>query len=112
MSNPSPPEVVTFNVIHNDGWIKVRIEDGFATIEVGNINDQEVVVRAINRAIAAGAVRGTLLTGDCANDQIARMHAMRAEKGVTWRGGKVTYLGEGELGPRFRIDFDELSPIT
>lgn len=112
MSSPSPSSVVTFNVIHHDGCIKVRVEDGFATIDVDNINDQEIVVRAMNRAIAAGAVRGTLLTGDCANDQIARMHTMRAEKGVTWRDGKVTYLGEGELGPRFRIEFDELSPIT
>ena len=40
------------------------------------------------------------------------MDMMRADKGITWRGGKVTRLTDGELGPRFRIDFDSLSPIT
>jgi len=31
MSTPVPPGAVTFDVVHNDGWIRVRIENGFAT---------------------------------------------------------------------------------
>ncbi len=65
----------SFNVVHHDGAVRVRIEDdGSATLTVENINDSEVVVQALNRAFQSGAVRGTMFTGDCSNDQIARMH--------------------------------------
>jgi hypothetical protein len=103
----------SFDVVHHDGAIRVRIEDdGTATLIVDNINDDEVVVRAINQASRAGALRGTLFTGDVANDQIARMHRLRSERGTTWLGGKVTWLKEGELGPQFRIDWETFPSIT
>jgi len=102
-----------FNVVHNDGAIQVRIEeDGFATLDVHNINDDEVVVRAINQAYRRGARRGTMFTRDVTDEQIGKMHMMRSVTGTTWLDGKVTYLGEGELGPLFRIDWDEFPAIT
>jgi hypothetical protein len=102
-----------FNVVHNDGAIRVRIDDdGFATLEVFKIEDSEVVVRTINRAFREGAVRGTLFTDDVANDQLARMHLMRASTGTAWLGGVVTRLDDGDLGPRFRIDWDVMPSIT
>ena len=103
-----------FNVVHHDGAIRVRIDDdGNATLEVFKIEDSEVVVRAMNRAFRAGAVRGTMFTDDIANDQMARMHLMRAATGTTWLGGVVTRLAEdGEFGPRFRIDWEVMPFIT
>jgi hypothetical protein len=87
-------------------------DDGSATLIVGNINDVEVVVRAINQAFQAGAVRGMMFTGDVVNDQLAEMHRMRAARGTSWLGGKVVLLEEGELGPRFRIDWEVMPSIT
>jgi hypothetical protein len=84
-----------FNVIHHDGAIRIEIgDDGHAIVDVKNINDDEVLVRAINRAFQEGARSGSLFTGEVVNDQMARMHTMRAEKGRTWLGGKVTRLAE------------------
>lgn len=103
----------SFNVVHHDGAIRVRIDDdGVATLEVEIINDDEVVVRAINQAFRAGACRGTLFTGDVVNEKMARMHQMRAATGTTWLGGKVTQLQDGEFGPRFRIDWAVMPCIT
>jgi hypothetical protein len=102
-----------FNVVHHDGAIRVRIDDdGVATLTVEKIEDDEVVVRAISQAFRNGAVRGTMFTGDCSNDQIARMHLTRAATGTTWLGGKVIRLEDGELGPRFRIDWESMPSIT
>jgi len=105
--------MVSFNIVHNDGAIRVYIDNqGFAALTVDNINDSEIVVRAINCAFRAGAVRGTLFTGDVSNDQIARMHLMRAATGTTWLDGTVTRLEDGELGPRFRIDWEVMPSVT
>jgi hypothetical protein len=103
----------SFNVVHHDGAIRVKIDDvGFATLDVVYINDDEIVVRAINAASRAGAVRGVLFTGDIVDDQMARMHVMRTATGTTWLGGKVTRLDDGELGPCFRIDWDSFPFVT
>ena len=103
----------SFNIVHHDGAIRIQIDDdGFSTLMVENINDSEVVVRAINRAFRAGAIRGTMFTGDVTSEQIARMHLMRAATGTTWLGVKVTRLEDGELGPRFRIDWEVMPSIT
>jgi hypothetical protein len=105
--------VRSFNVVHHDGAVRVQIDDdGTATLVVEVITDTEVVVRAINQAVGEGAVRSTMFTGDVVNDQIAKMHRMRAETGTTWLGGKVTLIEEGELGPRFRIDWEVMPSIT
>jgi hypothetical protein len=102
-----------FDVVHHDGAIRVRIDDeGVAVLEVFKIEDSEVVVRAINRAFREGAVKGTMFTDDVTNDQMARMHLMRASTGTTWLGGVVTRLDGGELGPRFRIDWESMPSIT
>ena len=103
----------SFNVIHNDGVIKVHIDDnGHTIIQVDIINNDEVLVRAINQAFREGAQFGTLFTGEVVNDQMARMHVMRAENGRTWLGGKVTRLADGPDGPRFRIDWQTFPQIT
>jgi hypothetical protein len=109
---PLPPEAITFNVIHNDGLIRVRIENGFATFTVDLIQDVGVVVQGLSRAVAAGATRGTMFTGEVVNDQIAAMHTMRAASGTTWLGGKVTRLADGPEGPQFRIDWSVLPTFT
>jgi hypothetical protein len=102
-----------FDVVHHDGAIQVRIEDdGYCTMVVHNINDQEIVIRAINKAFRLGALRGVMFTGDCANEKIARMHLMRAENGTTYLGGKVTYIADGENGPQFRIEWEVFPSIT
>src|SRR5437868_5359745 len=96
-----------FTIVHHDGGISVRIEDGgVTTINVQSIDDVEVVIRAINRAAREGAKSGTLFTGDVTHEQVAKMHRMRSSKGTTWLGGRVTFLEEGEQGPRFRIDWE------
>ncbi len=103
----------SFNIVHHDGAIKVKIDDdGYAIIEVENINDKEIVVKASNRAFREGALSGTLFTKDVVNDQMAAMHKMRAEKGKTWLGGKVTRLPDGPDGPQFRIDWETFPHIT
>ena len=102
-----------FNVVHHDGAIRVSIDDdGYATLEVFKIEDDEIVVRAINGAFRGGAVRGTMFTGDAANSQIAKMNLMRARTGTTWLDGKVTQLEDGEFGPQFRVDWDVMPSIT
>jgi hypothetical protein len=101
-----------FEVVHHDGAIRVRIDDdGPAVLEVFKIEDSEVVVRAINRTFLEGAVKGMMFTGDVSNDQLARMHLMRANTGATWLGGVVTRLDDGELGPRFRIDWQTMPSL-
>jgi len=103
----------SFTLFDGDAAIQVLIDDeGFATIGVDNIDNDEILVRAINRTFRAGAVRGTLFTGDVIHEPMARRHAMRAAKGVTYLGGKVTYLREGRLGPQFRIDWETMPFIT
>jgi hypothetical protein len=86
--------------------------DGFATITVVMIDDIWPVYLALNRAVAAGATRGTLFTGEMIDDQSAAMHMMRSQKGITWLGGKVTFLRMHPNGPAFRIDWDELPTVT
>jgi len=112
MKLPLPQGEITFDVIHDDGWIRVCTTGDVATIYVDSIWDDEIVVRAINKAVAMGAIQGTLFTGDVVRDQIAKMHSMRAVKGVTWLGGIVTRLADGEEGPQFRIDWDSIPTIT
>lgn len=82
------------------------------TFFVDNIWDDEVVVRAFNKAAGLGAFQGTMFTDEVVNDQMAEMHTMRSEKGVTWLGGKVTRLDDGKEGPRFRIDWETIPTIT
>lgn len=77
-----------------------------------NIEDSEVLMRAMNRAHTEGAIRGTMFTGEVANSQIERMHTMRALTGTTWLGGKVTQLEDGDFGPTFRIDWEVMPFIT
>ena len=102
-----------FNIVHHDGAIQVRIDDnGCAIIDVTKIEDHAIVVMAINRAFQEGALSGTLFTGEVVDDQMARMHRMRAEKARTWLGGKVTRLADGAEGPQFRIDWDTFPQIT
>jgi hypothetical protein len=105
--------MTSFTEVFQDGVIQVVIDDqGYAVLAVIQIKDDGVVVRAINRAVKAGATRATMLTGDITNDRLARAHRTRAERGTTWLGGAVTRLADGELGPQFRIDWDVLPTIT
>lgn len=97
----------SFHIVHHDGAIQVHMDDaGHAVIEVININDQQIVVKALSRAFREGARSGTLFTGEVVNDPLAAMHQMRADSGTTWMGGKVTRLGDGPDGPQFRIDWE------
>lgn len=105
--------MTSFTEIFQDGVIRVVIDDaGHAVLTVDQIRDDEVVVRAINRAVRAGAARATLLTGEVVNEQLAAKHLARAERGATWLGGTVTRLADGDDGPQFRIDWDVLPFIT
>lgn len=112
MIEPLPRGEITFDVIHHDGWIRVCITGGVATIYVDRIWDDEIVIRAINKAVQLGAVRGTMFTGEVVNDRLAAKHQKRAETGTTWLGGAVTQLEDGEDGPQFRIDWDAMPTIT
>jgi len=112
MDLPLPLGDITFDVIHHDGWIRVCITAGVATIYIDNINDDEVLVRAINRASAAGATKGTMFTGQVVNERLAAKHLMRVTRGTTWLGGRFTRLADGEDGPQFRVDWDEMPSIT
>jgi hypothetical protein len=112
MDNQSPDKPIQFDVVHHDGWIRVRIENGFATFTVGSIWDDEILVRAVNKAAACGAIRGTMFTGDMANEKEARKNLKRVEKGTTWLGGKITRLADGEFGPTFRVDWESIPTIT
>ena len=103
---------ITFDVIHHDGWIRVCIAQGVATLHVENINDVEVMVRAINLAAATGATSGTMFTGQVVNDRSATKHLRRVERGITFLGGKFTRRDDGEDGPQFRVDWDEFPAIT
>jgi hypothetical protein len=40
------------------------------------------------------------------------MNMLRAQNGITWMAGKVTFLGMLSDGPEFRIDWDVLPTIT
>jgi len=105
--------MTSFTEVFQDGAIRVVIDDqGYAVLTVIQIMDDEVVVRAINRAFRSGATRATMFTGDVSNDRLAQKHLTRAERGTTWLGGKVTRLADGELGPQFRIDWDSMPSIT
>ena len=106
------PGKTVFDVRRGDEWIRVSIEDETATLRVVGIDDVGIVIEALNRAVAAGAKRGTLFTGEIVADQMAAMHRMRAAIGVTWLGGRVTFLGELPNGPEFRIDWDLFPAIT
>ena len=88
------------------------ITEQVATIHVDSIWDDEIVVRAINKAVRLGAVRGTMFTGEVVHEGLARMYTIRATKGITWLQGKVTRLADGEDGFQFRIDWDEIPTIT
>src|SRR3954465_14846996 len=102
-----------FNTVHYDGSIRVRIDDDdHAVIYVDLINTREIFVRAINQTYLAGAKSATMFTGDASHAGIARMNLMRAKTGTTFRGGVVTQLAEGEDGPTFRIDWDNLPFIN
>ena len=105
-------EVLFFNVIHNDGLIQVSIDKGFAVIEVDHLEDAGVLVRAINRAGALGAKKGTLFTGEIVNEREAEKVLRRAARGTTWLDGKLTRLPDGKEGPQFRIDWQEFPHIT
>jgi hypothetical protein len=101
----------SFDIIHHDGLIRARIDDqGHATIRVNLINDQGIVIKAINRAFQEGAISGTLFTGEVVNDNSAGKHLVRSEKGRTWLGGKVTRLDDGPDGPTFRVDWTDFFP--
>jgi hypothetical protein len=102
----------TFDVRRGDDVIRVRIEEGVATFMVSSTNNAEMIVEALNGAVAAGATRGTLCTTEIVDEQMADMHTMRAQKGITWLGGRVTLLSQRQLGPIFRIDWDLLPTIT
>jgi hypothetical protein len=106
------PEPIAFNVIHNDGLVRVRVENGTAILTVELIRDVKVIVLAIQRAIGVGATRGTLFTGEIVNEQVGAMHAKRAAAGITWLGGSVTRLDDGPDGPQFRIDWESFPSIT
>jgi hypothetical protein len=105
-------DAITFDVRHGDDLIRVYITQGFATFQVSSIDDARIVIEALNRAAAAGAKRGTMLTGAVVHDQLAAMHMMRAEQGITWLGGRVTFLGSGPSGPEFEINWDALPTVT
>jgi len=117
--------MTSFNIVHHDGVVRVELassscslwdmgldDNGHATVTIDNINDSEIVGRAINRALQEGAQSGTLYTGDVVNHQLASMHLMRSQTGKTWLGGKVTRLTDGADGPRFRIDWETFPQIT
>jgi hypothetical protein len=112
MDDPSPEKAIQFDIVHHDGWIRVRIENGFATFTVGAIWDDEIVVRAINKAVGLGAIQGTMFTGEVVHDRMARNHMKRAARGTTWLDGKVTRLDDGIDGPQFRIDWEKIPTIT
>jgi hypothetical protein len=105
--------MTAFHVIHNDGLVMVTIdESGHAVLTVELLNDIDVLVRAINRAVERGAKTATLFTGEVVNERQARKFAVRAEQGTKWRGANVLRLADTEDGPCFRLDWDDLSPVT
>jgi len=102
----------TFDVKRGGEWIRVCIDGEFATFRVVGIDDIRIVCEALNKTVAAGATRGTMFTGEIVDDHAAAMHAMRAKTGITWLGGKETWLADRANGPEFRIDWDVLQMIT
>jgi hypothetical protein len=103
---------VTFDVKRGDELVRVHIEGDFATISVTGLDDVWVLYQALNRAVAAGATRGVLFTGEILDDHAAAMQMMRWRTHTTWLGGRVTWLCERPLGPEFRIDFDVLPTVS
>jgi hypothetical protein len=103
---------ITIDVKDKDAWIRVYVDQGFATIQVVCIDDVGIVYRALNQAVAAGAISGTMLTGEIVEKHMAAMHDMRARTGITWLGGKVTWLADRANGPEYRIDWDVLPTVT
>ena len=111
MTDSGPSQPIIFNVVHNDGWVQVVIENDFATLRVGAMNDVGVLIRAINKA-AEFATRGTMFSGDVVNDEEANKSTWRSINGSTWMGGKVTRLPDSPEGPQFRIDWDVFPTVT
>jgi hypothetical protein len=103
---------MTFDVKRGDQWIRVHIEDESATFQVVGIDDVRIVCQALSQAVAAGATRGTMFTGEIIDEHTAAMHTIRSTAGITWLGGKVTWLGNRPNGPEFRIDWEFLPTIT
>ncbi len=103
---------IEFDVRRGGDLVRVIIEDGFATIRIAMIDDVRPVLEAMNRAVAAGATRGALFTGEVVHEHTAAMHLMRVRQGLTWLGGRVSLLAMRANGPEFRIDFDKLPTIT
>jgi len=85
----------TFDVRRGDDIILVRIEEGIATFTVSSIKGAEMVIEALNRAVADGATCGTLWTGEIVDDQMADMHTMRAQtdKTLAWRSSDTVEPG-------------------
>jgi hypothetical protein len=106
------PGKQVFDVRRGDEWIRVTIDGEVAEFVVVGIDDVAIVIEALNKAASAGAIRGTMFTGEIVDDHAAAMHRMRAAGGVTWLGGKVSLIGERPIGPMFRIDWDVLPAIT
>lgn len=107
--------MTSFYEVFHDAVLFVTIDDdGYAVLTLGDsgLKDVEILIRAINRAIREGAKRGTFFTGDTTNPSEARKFDARAARGRSWFGGKVTRLGDGEFGPMFRVDWDEMRPVT
>jgi hypothetical protein len=100
------------DVKHGGDLIRIYIKDGLARFQVTPIDNVEIVIEALNRAVAAGATRGMMLTGALIPEDTAAKSLIRDSKGVTWLGGKVTFLGMLPDGPEFRVDWDELPTIT
>ena len=79
----------TFAVKRGDELIRVFVDGDEATFVVASIDSVGVVIEAINRAVAAGARRGTLFTGEVVNDQVAAMHEMRSRTDAANQGNRV-----------------------
>jgi hypothetical protein len=101
-----------FDVKRGDELIRIHIDGEFARLQVSGIDSVAIVIEALNAAVAAGARRGLMETGALLPDQSAAKGLMRASKGVSWLGGKVTFLGVLPDGPEFRVDWDQLPTIT
>jgi hypothetical protein len=71
MQQPFPKGDKIIDVVHRDGWIRVCVTGEIAEIYVDNITDVWIVVIAIQKAVAAGATKGTMFTGEVVNDRIA-----------------------------------------
>jgi hypothetical protein len=106
------PGKTVFDVRYGEEWIRVSIDGESAIFHVMYIDDVDIVIEALNKAVAVGAKRGILFSGKVVQDHTATMHTMRAEKGVTWLGGKVYLLTKWPSRPEFRIEWDVLPAVT